>query len=223
MSNVSQFLGRLAAATQIIFAILLGMVASFRFEPGFLPRGEVIVCVFALPGLIGLLGIRARRPALLVAAGLASGIGSFTAFSGVTLIFLIPSLLFLFGAARLGAGRGAERGGWISAGAQLALAVAIVPSLVGAGAAGLLVTDAACWTAFPSPIGTRVEILPYTNGPIELTVPGSSMECAQGLISARGVGLAALLDGAAIGMALVAARRRRVAIDQVANGRVGGS
>ena len=44
----------------------------------------------------------------------------------------------------------------------------------------------------------------------EMEVPqgATSMGCSSGLISPRGVGLGALLDGAAIGLAILAARRR---------------
>jgi hypothetical protein len=209
MSDRSQYLGRLASATQIIFAILLGGVASFSSEPGFLPRGVVIVGVFGAAGVVGLIGVRARRPVLLVAAGVTSALGSFTAFSLVTLIFLIPSVLFLAGAVRLAAGKpGSPRGGWVRGLAQLAIAILIIPLLIGAGASALLITDSACWTTYGTGLGSRVEMQPYSNGEMELPTDATSMNCATGLISARGVGLAAVLDGAALGLALLAARRR---------------
>lgn len=211
MLDRSQSLGRLAGATQIIFAILLGGVASFTFEPGFLPRGVVVAAVFGAAGVVGLVGVRSRRPALLVAAGLTSAIGSFTAFSLVTLIFLISSVLFFFGAAQLAVGdRGAPRGNWVGGLARLGIAVAIVPLLVGGGASALLITDSACWTTYGAGLGSRVVVQPYTNGEMELPADATSMNCATGLISLRGVGLAVLLDGAAIGLAILASRRRRV-------------
>ncbi|MEA2672823.1 MAG: hypothetical protein QOI92_15 [Chloroflexota bacterium] len=181
----------------------------FQFEPGFLPRGVVVLGVFAAPGMVGLIGVRSRRPALLLGAGLASAVGAFTAFSLVTLIFLIPSLLFLIGAVRLAGGNpGSPRGGWTSGVMQVAIAVAIVPLLIGAGAAALLVTDSGCWTTFTTPAGPRIEVQPYTNGPIELTEPRTSMTCSTGLISPLGVGLAVVLDGGALGLAMLATRRR---------------
>jgi hypothetical protein len=208
-SDRSQFTGRLAGATQIIFAILISGFSLFQFEPGFLPRGVVLIGVFAAPGVVGLIGVHSRRPALLLAAGLASALGSFTAFSLVTLIFLIPSVLFLVGAVRLAGGNpGSARGGLVGGIAQLALAIAIVPLLVGAGAAGLLITDSACWTTYGSGLGSRVVMQPYTNGEMELPTDATSMNCATGLISPQGVGLAVLLDGAAFGLALLATRRR---------------
>jgi hypothetical protein len=209
MSDRSQFAGRVACVTQIIFAILISSFSFFQFEPGFLPRGVVVIGVFATPGVVGLIGVRSRRPALLLAAGLASAAGSFTAFSLVTLIFLVPSVLFLVGAVRL-AGRnpGSAPGGLVGGLAQLAIAVTIFPLLIGAGAAGLLITDSACWTTYGSGLGSRIVVQPYANGEMELPTGATSMHCATGLISPQGVGLAVLLDGAALGLALLATRRR---------------
>jgi hypothetical protein len=199
----------LASATQIIFAILISSFSFFQFEPGFLPRGVVLIGVFAAPGVVGLIGVRARRPALLLAAGLASALGSFTAFSLVTLIFLIPSMLFLVEAVRLAGGNpGSARSAVVGGIAQLALAIAIVALLVGAGASGLLITDSACWTTYGSGLGSRVVVQPYTNGEMELPTDATSMHCATGLISPQGVGFAVLLDGATFGLALLATRRR---------------
>ncbi|HYK96020.1 MAG TPA: hypothetical protein VE011_09175 [Candidatus Dormibacteraeota bacterium] len=209
MPDRSQFIGRLASTTQILFAVLIGSVASFAFEPGIVPRGAILMAIFAVPGVIGLIGVRAHRPALLVAAGLTSGVGSLVAFSGVTLVFLIPCLLFLVGAARLAAGTtGSSRGGVVGAVGQLVIAAAIVPLLVGAGASALLVTDTGCWALYPSAIGIHVEMRPYSNGEMEVPPGATSMGCSSGLISLRGIGLGVLLDGAALGLACLAARRR---------------
>src|SRR5213593_383457 len=94
-------LGRLASTTQFVFAGLLAVIASADPEPGFLPRGVVIFLVFSIPALVGWLGAARSRPALLIGAGLTSFVGAFIAFSGVTLIFLIPALLFVFGAVQV--------------------------------------------------------------------------------------------------------------------------
>ena len=58
------FLARLGAVTQVVFAALLGIVASFGSEPGFLPRGVVLFVVFSMPGVVGWMGAQRRRPAL---------------------------------------------------------------------------------------------------------------------------------------------------------------
>lgn len=210
MPDRSQFIGRLAGTTQVVFAVLIGVVASFAVEPGFVPRGPILMGIFALPGVVGLIGVRARRPALLVAASLTSGVGSFIAFSGVTLIFLVPTVLFVFGAVALaGAPVGSPREGVVRGVAQLLIATLIVVLLIGGGASALLLTDSGCWTVYQSAIGVRVETQPYSNGEMEVPQGATSMGCSTGLISLRGVGLAVVLEGAAIGLAMLASRRRR--------------
>src|SRR5690349_17870507 len=151
--------------------------------------------IFALPGVVGLIGVQAHRPGLLIAAWLTSAVGAFIAFSGVTLIFLVPSLLFLAGAARLAAGTTTfPRGGWRSSIAQLAVALTIVVLLVGAGASTLLVTDAACWSISTTSLGVRIEVLPYSSGEMDVPSGAIATGCSTGLMSPRGVGLAVLLD-----------------------------
>lgn len=201
--------GRLAAVTQMIFGTLIGVVASFGFEPGYVPRGAVLLGLYVLPGIIGWLAIRARRPALLLAAGLISFVGAFIAFSGVTLIFLAPALLFLVGAAQL-AWTGRRAGGetWRMRVAQLGLAAAIVVLVVAAGASALLITDSGCWSESRTANGVRIDLLPYSTG--EMSIPGNAMTggCSTGWLSARGVGLGLVLGSASLGLAVVAARRR---------------
>lgn len=220
MLERAQFIGRLAGATQFVFAVILGVVASLHFEPSAVSRGTAIVATFALPGIVGLIGTASRRPALLLAAGLTSGVGSVIAFSGVTLIFLAPATMFLFAAVEMVAAsvaRGTStRGGWIGGVARLGLASAIVVLVVGAGASALLVTDSACWTTTPTPLGLRIDTTPYTDGPIEIRDVGVSVECATGLISLRGAGLGALLGASAVGLALLAARRRDLPASRLA-------
>ena len=201
-------LGRLASMTQVVFAGLLAIVASFAAEPGILPRGVVIFLVFGVPALVGWTGAVRNRPALLVGAGLTSFVGAFIAFSGVTLIFLIPALLFVFGAVQVQGssrmrGRESIAGGVLRAGA----AIAIVVMLVGAGGSALLITDEGCW-ADSSDSGGRVEPFPYTTGEISVPPAATSVTCSTGVISPRGVGLAVLLWAGALLLAERSSRRR---------------
>lgn len=188
------FAARLGAITQVLFAGILGIVASFGFEPGFLPRGVVLFLVFAIPGLVSWLGVERRRPALLVAAGLTSFVGAFVAFSGVTLIFLLPALLLIAGAVRVQAtAPPTVRASILSALGRGLAACAIVAMLVGGGAAALLLTDDACWVEYQVASGPRIQILPYSTG--EMTVPpgATGMSCSTGIISAQGVALGGAL------------------------------
>jgi hypothetical protein len=98
--------GLLAAGVQLLLAVALGAIASGPFDfpnpPEVVPRGLAIGVLYAVPAVIGALGAIAGRRALLVAAALASTVGSVVAFSGVTLIFLVPGLLLVAAAGAVG-------------------------------------------------------------------------------------------------------------------------
>jgi hypothetical protein len=205
-------LGRLGGLTQLVFASLLGGVSALAGDgsPEFLPRGVVLLAVYSLPGIIGLIGVAQRRPALLFAAGATSTVGSVLAFSGVTLIFLVPAILFLYGAVRLAsvapvAGSGSAFG--ILAGSVLAAVLTVL--MVGAGASALLVTDEQCWTTNQTPNGVRYEPVPYTTGEMQVPAGAISFSCSTGVISARGVGFAGVLGAGALALAVATGRRRR--------------
>ena len=174
------FPGQLAGGVQITFAALLGGVSALAGgdSPEFLSRGVVLFVVYALPGVVGLLGVAGRRPALLLAAGAASTVGSVLAFSGVTLIFLVPAILFFYGAVRLAsvapaAGSGSAFG--ILAGSVLAAVLTVL--MIGAGASALLVTDEQCWTTYQTPGGVRYEPAPYTTGEMQVPEGAISFSC----------------------------------------------
>ena len=203
-----RFAARLGAITQVLFAGILGIVASFGFEPGFLPRGLVLFALFAIPGMVGWLGVERRRPALLVAAGLTSFVGAFVAFSGVTLIFLIPALLLIAGAVRVQVSSPPQgRASILPALGRGLAAGAILAMLVGGGAAAILLTDDACWSEYRTGDGSRIQTLPYSTG--EMTAPpgATSMSCSTGLISARGVALGGALWLGALILAERSSRR----------------
>lgn len=200
--------GRLASMTQVLFAGLLAIVASFAAEPGFLPRGVVIFLVFAIPALVGWLGAVRSRPALMIGAGLTSFVGAFMAFSGVTLIFLIPALLFVFGAVQVqGSSRARGRESIARGIARAGATFAIVVLLVGAGGSALLITDEGCWADYRDSAG-RVEPFPYTTGEISVPPTATSVGCSTGIISPRGVGLAAVLWAGAVLLAERSSRGR---------------
>ena len=206
------FPARLGAVSQVVFAGLIGIVASFGSEPGFLPRGMALFLTFAVPGLVGWFGLARRRPALIAAASLASFVGAVIAFSGVTLIFLIPALLLLLGAVRVQVLEPPkERVALLPALARAAAACAIVVMLVGAGASALLVTDNACWVEYPAGTEPRLREVPYATG--EMTVPqdATSMSCSSGVISARGVAVAGLLWASALILSERWSRRQETA------------
>ena len=199
-------LARLGVLTQVMFAVLIGAVSGLAggVEPDFVPRPVVLLAIFALPGLVGLLGVARHRPAMVFAAGIASAIGSLVAFSGVTLIFLVPASLMLIGAARVPA----EPGDWRSRVGGAVRAFLVVVLLVGAGGSALLITDARCWTWRETPSGVVMEAAPFSTGEMEVPLGSTGSGCANGLISPSGVGLGLALGLAAIGIAALPVRRR---------------
>jgi hypothetical protein len=205
------FPGRLAGTVQILFAVLIGGVSALGgpSDPEFMPRSVVLLAVYALPGIVGLLGVAQRRPVLLLAAAAASAVGSVLAFSGVTLIFLVPAVLFLVGAVRLAsAGSGSAGRGVAGILAGAGIAAVLITLMIGAGASALLVTDERCWTMYETQGGViRYEPAPVATGEVEVPAGATSYGCSNGLLSARGVGLGGLLGGGAL--ALVFATRRR--------------
>lgn len=94
----SRGLGLFAAGIAAGCTLLLGVVASAAGSAGVpaeVPRGVVLAALLGAPAAIGGLGAVSGRRILLVAAGILSLCLSVLAFSGVTLILLIPALLFL--------------------------------------------------------------------------------------------------------------------------------
>ena len=205
----AQRLGRIAAVTQLVLAGVLAGFVSLHAEMSAIPRGAILLGIFALPAVVGWIGANHGRPALVAAAAVTSGMGAFIAFSGVTLIFLMPAVLFLASSLLLGVPTpGEPRGGVASGAAQLVLAAAICALVVGAGASALLITDSACWRVHQTPAGSYVERLPYSNDGMTLAGDITSGGCSTGLISVRGAGLGAVLAAAALWLVSIAVRRR---------------
>lgn len=96
--------GELAAVATIGLALVIGAVsaaatsgaAGAAASPGTaVARPVLLAAILAVPGIVGWLGARSRRPSVLIAASAACALQAIVAMSGVTLVFLIPALLFL--------------------------------------------------------------------------------------------------------------------------------
>ncbi len=205
-------MARLGALTQAVFAALIAAVSfaatGGNREPDFLPRPLVLFEVYGLVAAIAWIGIARGRPGVVLAASAAAWLGSIIGFSGVTLIFLCPASLLGVGALRMRSPDSARPvGATVGSGA---LAVIVLSLSLGSGWAALFVTDAACWTVREVPGGVEIEPTAYTTGPIEIPVdaPFNAVNCATGLISARGVGGAAVLGALAVAVASRPSRRR---------------
>ena len=90
--------GLLAAGIAAACALGLGLVAAANQSPGppaAVPWPVVFGALLVAPAVIGALGAVSGRRSLLVAAGVLCLVQSVIAFSGVTLVFLVPAVLFL--------------------------------------------------------------------------------------------------------------------------------
>jgi hypothetical protein len=94
----SPTLGLLGAVMAGLCAAGLGFVAAANQTPGLpapVPWPIVLAALLGTPPLIGALGAVSGRRSLLFAAGILCLVQSILAFSGVTLVFLVPALVFL--------------------------------------------------------------------------------------------------------------------------------
>jgi hypothetical protein len=91
-------LGLIGSVIQLALAALLGGIASrpdvFPNPPEPIPRGLALGLLYALPAAIGALGAMGGRRPLLAAAATLLTVGSVLTFSGVTLVFLVPAIVF---------------------------------------------------------------------------------------------------------------------------------
>ena len=83
-----------------VIAFALAILVLARSQGGQEPpqaesRGLASVVLLATPGLIGWIGAWTRRPTVVVAAGVICLLQSVVAFSGVTLVYLLPAIGFL--------------------------------------------------------------------------------------------------------------------------------
>lgn len=216
-----RFLGYAGAGMQAVLALgLLALVnnANGSLEPPEpVDRGLALALLYLIPAVIGGLGAWAGRRSLLGAAAIACTIGSVLSFTGITLVFLAPALLFAVAAAT-------PRGAWGPAGTVrsrsnavvgLALAIALAALMVGSGVSLLALTEPRCWVAEQTPTGLAYRIVPDIGGS-SVESKGDSAGCSSAVLTPRGAAVAAILGLGAVGLAVAAvARRRRLTSLQV--------
>src|SRR6476469_2661360 len=95
--------GLIGALTDIGAAIVLAVLLAFAsdWSGDAAPRPLVVAALYATPGVIGLLGVLAQRPWLLLAGGLPLLPAAGLAASGATFVFLVPAVLMILGASRM--------------------------------------------------------------------------------------------------------------------------
>jgi hypothetical protein len=206
--KTARWIGLLAAVTQLALAVaLVGISTAARDAnssagpPEPISRGLALGLLFSVPAAIGGIGAIGRRPALLFAAGIMALAGSVVSFSGVTLMFLIPAILFVYAAAKT---TGPPR--LVS---EAALTILLVVLGLGAAFAPFGLTDARCWVAEGTSSGTVYRITPFSGGSVSLSGSEISGGCDTGLISLRGAALATVLGIGVIGLAGWSVRPRR--------------
>ncbi len=109
MSGAPSRLGLLAAGLAAACAAGLGLLAASNQSQGLpaeVPWPLVLTSLLATPAVIGGLGAVSGRRSLLIAAGILCLVESILSFSGVTLVFLVPALIFFRAAAAAPPARG---------------------------------------------------------------------------------------------------------------------
>jgi hypothetical protein len=160
----------------LLLAGLLGAFLSVATEPtgDVVPRPIVLAVLYAVPGVIGLIGVRARRRWVLVAAALPLLPGSLLSFTGVTLVFIAPAALMLIGASDMRAEPGHRGNRALTA----ATAIFVAALVVAAGWAAVIgLTESGC-----------------------VAIPGGQT-CSSAFVSVRGVLVASACLVAAVAIA----------------------
>lgn len=120
--------GLIGALTDIGAAVVLAalLLAATNASADVVPRPVFVGVLFAVPGLVGLIGVITSRAWLLVAGALPLIPGVFLSFTGITLVFLVPAAFMLVGAARMQPPPGEHRVGLVTGIAALVIAGLIV-------------------------------------------------------------------------------------------------
>lgn len=200
--------GLYGVALQLALALGLGVLVSGAGSRDLGPsdhvvRGIALGLLFAVPGVIAALGIRAGRPSLLVAAVVMDMAGVVLSYS--TLVFVAPAGLFVAHAAAT-AHSPARAADAVRA---TVIGVALVGLVVGSAIALLALTESRCWTAYSTPAGVEYRISPFVEN-AEMTVPLDALAsgCDTGVLTAQGEVAAAVLALGALTLAGLTTRRR---------------
>ena len=204
----------LGSLAQVAFAgfmaAFIGLARSFPDPPQSVPRWLALGLLFSLPAVIGALGATSGRRALLAAAAALSGAGTLMSFSGLTLVFVLPTLLFAAGALAAPPARrdGVSRQPIASKLAGAVVAVSVVALGIGAAVALLSTTEMVCWEAYRTPAGIEYRSAPPGGNGLTVSPDALGSGCNEGELSLRGAAAAVVLSLAAVLIAGFASRRR---------------
>jgi len=197
-----------AIGVSFALAVGVGVLRTANTEPA-LRSAEAagnlaFALVFALPGLLGLIGLR-RRPALLIAAGLLDlALAFVTLMSLVGVAFIVPCVLFLIASGRAPSA---------SPGPLRTAAAVIVCVALGSAAflALFMREDPACWARTSEGVHVVPDPERYVRGSSIVTPGGPGITesgCTSDTISPLEALLATVLVGLTLGSGWVIARPR---------------
>jgi hypothetical protein len=200
-------LGSVAAAVGI--AASVGLLALRQantddIEPGLTPWAFGGWLVFwSGPAIIGAIGAANGRREVLVGAGLSYVWMAALSFSGVTLVLLVPALLFLYAGLRTprrDAGTGRRDGPLV--------AVAIVVLLVGSFVGLFGTLETVCWErSADGTVRTHPEGVDRNESEVPVGIDGVvASGCSGGQMSPMGSAIVVACVGAAAALAVVAGR-----------------
>jgi hypothetical protein len=111
MTEPARRLSWIAGAAVIAFSVAIWVLARTQDPleaPDLVPRPLASALLLSMPGLLGWIGAATGRRTVLVAAGILCLFQSAISFSGVTLIYLLPAIIFLRAATAAPERSGAE-------------------------------------------------------------------------------------------------------------------
>lgn len=98
MSGGARRLSWIAGGATIAFSVTIWLLAQSQTDlapPDVVPRPLLTAILLGVPGLLGWIGAATGRRTVLIAAGTLCLVQSAISFSGVTLLFLLPGVVFL--------------------------------------------------------------------------------------------------------------------------------
>jgi len=98
MTEEARRLSWIAGGAAIAFSVAIWLLAQSQIDlepPDVVPTPLLSAILLGVPGLLGWIGAATGRRTVLVAAGILCLFQSAIAFSGVTLIYLLPAVIFL--------------------------------------------------------------------------------------------------------------------------------
>jgi hypothetical protein len=96
-------LGRRGVVADLVLAAVLTGFLLITTDTGLdaVPRPLALLALYATPGIVAACGVMGRRRSLLLAAAIVLLPGSFLSMAGVTLVFLLPLVLFAAAASQM--------------------------------------------------------------------------------------------------------------------------